>query len=110
MYYFVKIALTTALIVAITELSKKNSLFAALLASLPLVSILAMVWLFVDTRDVNKVSELATQIFWLVLPSLMLFISLPFFLKQGLGFYLAMGLAIAITAGSYSLMLMVLRQ
>lgn len=109
MYYLVKIALTTALIVAISELSKKNSLLAALLASLPLVSILAMVWLFVDTRDVNKVSELATQIFWLVLPSVMLFISLPFFLKQGLGFYFSMGLAIAATAGSYSLMLVVLR-
>lgn len=110
MYYTVKIVLTTLLIVSISELSKRNALIAALLASLPLVSILAMLWLFIDTHDVNRVAELATQIFWLVLPSLALFISLPFFLKQGLDFYVSMGLAIALTAGCYGLMLMVLKQ
>ena len=110
MYYTVKIVLTTLLIVSISELSKRNALIAALLASLPLVSILAMLWLFIDTHDVNKVAELASQIFWLVLPSLALFVSLPFFLKQGLGFYVSMGLAIVLTAGCYGLMLRVLKQ
>ena len=62
MYYTVKIVLTTLLIVSISELSKRNALIAALLASLPLVSILAMLWLFIDTHDVNRVAELACDV------------------------------------------------
>ena len=68
-YYLVKIALTTVLIVAISEIAKRSSLIGAILASVPLVSVLAMLWLYIETRDVGKVSTLATSVFWLVLPS-----------------------------------------
>jgi len=83
-YTITKVAITTILIVAISEIAKRSSLAAALLASIPLVSVLAMVWLYLDTKDVEKVSNLATSVFWLVLPSLVLFIALPLLLKQGL--------------------------
>lgn len=107
-YYLVKIAVTTVLIVLISEIAKRSSFMGALLASIPLVSVLAMVWLYVDTKDVDKVTSLATSVFWLVLPSLALFITLPLLLKQGLNFYLSMTLAIGITIGCYGLMVMVL--
>ena len=110
MYYFVKIAITTILIVLIAEIAKRNSFIAALLASIPLVSVLAMIWLYVDTKDVTKVSELATSVFWLVIPSLALFISLPLLLKQGMNFYLSMGIAITITVICYGLMVVILNQ
>ena len=80
-YYVAKIAITTILIVAISEIAKRSSFAAALLASIPLVSVLAMLWLYVDTKDVAKVSALATSVFWLVLPSLVFFITLPLLLK-----------------------------
>lgn len=108
-YYIIKIVITTCLIVGISEIAKRSSLIGALLASIPLVSVLAMFWLYVDTKDVAKVSALATSVFWLVLPSLALFIALPLLLKQGLNFYLSMVLAMAITAGSYALMLILLQ-
>lgn len=100
--------LTVALIVVISEVAKRSSFIGALLASIPLVSVLAMLWLYVETKDVEKVSELATSVFWLVLPSLALLVSLPLFLRQGFNFYLSMGLAIGITVACYGLMIAVL--
>ena len=107
-YYLIKIAITTALIVAISEIAKRSSLVGAVLASIPLISVLAMFWLYIDTKDVAKVSALASGVFWLVLPSLALFITLPLLLKQGLNFYVSISVSIGITAGCYFLMLSVL--
>ena len=107
-YYLIKIIITTLLIVAIAEISKRSSFVGALLASVPLISVLAMTWLYVDTGDVAKVSALSTSVFWLILPSLALFVMLPILLKQGIGFYISMGISIAVTAGCYWLMVTVL--
>jgi hypothetical protein len=107
-YYLVKIALTTILIVAISEIAKRSSFVGAILASIPLVSVLAMLWLYIDTRDVARVSSLSTSVFWLVLPSLALFVSLPLLLKQGLNFYLSIGISIALTVTCYWLMVTIL--
>lgn len=109
-YYIFKVAISALLIVAIAEISKRSSFIGALLASVPLVSVLAMVWLYVDTRDSDKVAALASSVFWLVLPSLALFIALPLMLKQGYNFYLSMGLSILITVGCYWLMVTLLNQ
>lgn len=109
-YYVFKVAITALLIVAIAEISKRSSFIGALLASVPLVSVLAMVWLYIDTRDSDKVAALASSVFWLVLPSLALFITLPLMLKQGYNFYLSMGLSILITIGCYWLMVTLLNQ
>ena len=109
-YYVFKVAISALLIVAIAEISKRSSFIGALLASVPLVSVLAMIWLYVDTRDSEKVAALASSVFWLVLPSLALFIALPLMLKQGYNFYLSMGLSILITIGCYWLMVTLLNQ
>jgi hypothetical protein len=108
-YYLIKIALTTGLIVAISEVAKRSSLLAAILASVPLVSVLAMIWLYIDTKDIVKVSNLATSVCWLILPSLALFVALPLLLKQGLNFYLSISVAIGLTILSYWVMLSILK-
>lgn len=102
-YYLVKIAITTVLIVAISEIAKRSSFVGAILASIPLVSVLAMVWLYIDTKDVAKVSALSSSVFWLVLPSLALFVAFPLLLKQGINFYLSLGISIGIALGCYFL-------
>lgn len=103
-YYLVKITITALLVVLIAEISKRSSFIGAVLASVPLVSVLAMIWLYIDTRDADKVAALASGIFWLVLPSLALFIVLPIMLKQGFNFYLSLGVSIVLTIGCYGLM------
>ncbi len=107
-YYITKIAITTVLIVVISEIAKRSSFVAAILASIPIISVLAMLWLYIDTKDIAKVSALATSVFWLILPSLVLFITLPLLLKQGLHFYTSITLSIGFTMGAYWLMVVVL--
>ena len=107
-YYALKIVITTLLIVLISEIAKRSSFVGAILASVPLVSVLAMLWLYIDTKNISKVSELSSSIFWLVLPSLTLFITLPLLLKQGINFYLSISLSTGITIFSYWLMISVL--
>ena len=92
------------LIVAISEIAKRSSLIGAILASIPLVSVLAMIWLYIDTKDVNKISALASSVFWLVLPSLMLFLVLPPLLKHGVNFYLSLSISVAVTVICYLIM------
>ncbi len=110
MQYAIKTIVSALLIVFVAELSKRSSLLGALLASLPLVSILAMVWLYVDTGDTYRIATLATQIFWLVLPSLVLFIALPILLKNGVAFYPSLIISIILTAVCYLLLLFVLKR
>jgi len=105
LYYSIKLALSAIIIVAVSELAKRQPAWGGLLASLPLVSLLAIVWLYVDTRDTSQVSALSLSIFWLVLPSLAFFLALPLLLRQGLGFTASLALAALVTMGAYALML-----
>ena len=110
MYYLTKLIVTCALVVAISEVAKRSSLVAAVLASFPLVSILAMIWLYLDTQEVEKVAGLARSIFWLVIPSLLLFISLPILLRSGVNFFVSLSVSIGLTAAGYFLMVLVLQK
>jgi hypothetical protein len=109
-YYLTKVAMTAVLVVLISEVAKRSSLVGAVLASVPLVSVLAMIWLYIDTRDVGRVSSLATSVFWLVIPSLALFVALPLLLRRGVQFYLALPVSIAVTVGCYVVMVAVLER
>lgn len=108
-YYATKFVLSALLIVLVSEISKRSATFGGLLASLPLVSYLGMIWLYIDTKDAQKVSDLSASIFWLVLPSLSLFIALPLLLKR-MAFVPSMLLATLVMCGCYGLMLVVLRR
>ncbi|MBI2801346.1 MAG: DUF3147 family protein [Gammaproteobacteria bacterium] len=105
-HYALKVVLSALVIVAVTEIAKRSAMFGALVASLPLTSLLAMVWLYHDTGQVMPVANLARSVFWLVLPSLVLFLVLPVLLKHGLGFWLALGLSSAATIAAYGLMVL----
>ncbi len=110
MQIFIKVIITALVVVGISELGKKFTPFAALLASLPLTSILAMVWLYTDTKDIQKISALSTSIFWAVLPSLLFFIILPLLLKQGMKFGWAMAVSTGVMFLAYTLYVLVLQK
>jgi hypothetical protein len=110
LYYVLKVAISALLIVAVTEISKRYSLAAGVLASLPIVSVLAMIWLYIDTSSIEKVSQLSTSIFWMVLPSLSLFIMLPLLLKNRLPFYPALAISALVMVLLYYLMIVVLKK
>jgi hypothetical protein len=108
-YYATKILISAALVVLVAELAKRSSLAGAILASIPLVSVLAMIWLYMDTHDVAQVASLARGIFWLVLPSLALFLALPLLLQRGFGFYVSLAISIGVTVIAYFGMVVVSR-
>lgn len=110
LYYAIKVIISALLIVAVSEIAKRSTGFAALVASLPLTSLLAFVWLHMETASPDKIADLSSQIFWLVLPSLLLFLLLPLLLKHGLSFWVSLGLSMAATAGCYIALLPLLRR
>lgn len=107
--FLVKILISALVIAGVSELGKKWSFAAAILASLPLTSILAMLWLYRDTHNTGKIIELSHGIFWAVLPSLFFFIIFPVFLKKGFGFGWALALACLAMALAYGLYVAILK-
>ena len=99
--YAAKIVITIALVVAVSEVSKRSSLFAAVLASLPITSLLAFIWLYTGTGNAAAVANLSQSIFWLVLASLPLFLVLPALLRRGVVFWPALAAACAVTVVAY---------
>jgi hypothetical protein len=110
MQYFIKTIITALVIVGISEIGKKFSPIAAILASLPLTSILAMIWLYSDTKDIQKIIDLSSNIFWAVLPSLIFFLVLPILLKSGFKFSIAMVLSAVAMFIAYSIYVIILQK
>lgn len=103
--YGIKVALTALVVVAVSELARRSSVWAAALASLPLTSLLAFVWLYLGSGDAGRVALLAQDIFWMVLPSLVLFLLLPVLLRGGWPFWLSLALSVVATGLCYAAML-----
>jgi len=103
MQFLIKIIVSAFIIAGVSELAKRFTPIAAILASLPLTSILAMIWLYHDTKNVEKISHLSIDIFWAVLPSLLFFIALPLLLKTGMKFTWAMSLSALVMFIGYTL-------
>ncbi len=100
-YYAIKFCISASLIVLISEIARRSTGFAALIASLPLTSLLAFVWLGVEGAEPEKIAELSSQIFWLIMPSLVLFPLLAFLLRAGVNVWCSLALASAATVFAY---------
>jgi hypothetical protein len=99
--YAVKVLVSAAVIVAVSEIARRDHPGAAALASLPLTSLLAFVWLYLETGDTQRIGALSIGIFWLVLASLPLFLLLPWLLRAGWTFWTSLAAACLATAGIY---------
>jgi hypothetical protein len=100
--FLIKILISALLIAAASELAKRSTLAASILVSLPLTSILALSFLYYETRDPARTGELSLGIFWAVLPSLLFFLVLPLLLRAGFRFVPALALACAAMAAAYA--------
>ncbi len=110
LYYIIKVLLSAVTIVAITEISKRSTLIGSVVASIPLVSLLAFVWLYIDTKNVQKIADLSQGIFWLVIPSLVFFAVFPVFLRKNYDFWLSIGLSLILMLIAYFVMLFILKK
>ncbi len=91
-----KYLITAALVVLISEVVKSTGKLGALIAALPLVTVLVLIWLHVEGQSVEKISEHAWYTFWYVVPTLPMFLLLPFLLSR-LNFWLALGTSAIVT-------------
>lgn len=108
LYLFLKAALSGVIVAAVSEIAKRNPAFGALVASLPLVSLLAIIWLWRDTGDAERIAAHAQATFWLVLPSPPMFLVLPAMLRYGVGFWPSLTASCALTVALYFLTLWLL--
>lgn len=108
LYLAVKAVVSAILIVAVSEIAKRSPAFGVLVASLPLVSVLGMVWLWRDTQDSARLADHAQATFWYVLPSLPMFLLIPAMLRAGAPFWLALIAGIGLTTAFYLAMTAIL--
>lgn len=108
-YYAIKVAVSAFLIVLVSELSKRSTLLGSIFASLPLVSFIAIFWIYLETKDTKQISALSGDIFWLVLPSLLFFVIFPLLLKRQFNFYLAFGISALVMVAGYFLLTLLLK-
>jgi hypothetical protein len=99
-----KALLSGALIVAIAEIGKRLPTLGALIASLPLVSVLGMMLLWRQRPDAENMAIHAEATFWYVLPSLPMFLLIPALLRGGISFWLALAAGCVLTILLYLLM------
>ena len=102
-HYFIKVFISSAIIVLVSEIAKRDNLLGGLIASIPIVSVLSMIWLYIDTNDIDKVKALANGILWMIFPSMSFFIVLPILINFGIKFYLSLTISILITMVCYLL-------
>src|SRR5687767_181545 len=105
LYFILKAALSGLIIALISTVSKRFPGVGALIASLPLISVLGMVWLWRDRPDVANMADHAQATFWFVLPSLPMFLAIPAMLRAGVGFWVALLAGCLLTIILYSLMI-----
>jgi hypothetical protein len=86
LYLAVKALISGVIIAIVSEIAKRSPGLGALILSLPLISILAFIWLWRDTGDQEGIAALAQSTFWFVLPTLPMFLVLPALLRGGMGF------------------------
>jgi hypothetical protein len=101
LYLLIKAALSGVIVAAVSEIARRSPGFGALVASLPLVSILGMIWLWRDTRDIERLAAHAQATFWFVLPSLPMFLAIPALLRRGTPFWGALAAGCALTIALY---------
>jgi hypothetical protein len=102
LYLFIKAAVSGAIVAEVSEIARRYPGWGGLLASLPLTSLLAMIWLWRDSRDPERVAALVGSTFWFILPSLPMFLVLPWLLRSGTAFWLAMAISVAGTLLLYA--------
>lgn len=107
-YILIKTLITATVVVAVSEIARRSSLFAGLIASIPLVSFLAIIWLYWETKNSQKIVDLSYSIILMIIPSLTFFIVLPFVMKLQSSFVISMIVATVSTIIAYWLFILLL--
>jgi len=103
-----KYLLTAAMVVLISEVAKRSDRLGGFIAALPVMTLLTLFWLYIENQGEEKIANHAYYTFWYVIPTLPMFLFFPYLLPK-LGFWLTMGISIAITVACFGLFVLALK-
>jgi hypothetical protein len=109
-FWLIKLVLSALVIVVISEVAKRSGWLGGLIGSLPIVSILTIIWVYLEQQRTDIIMDLSISILYFILPSLVLFLSLPILLKRGAPFWGALSVALTLTLVAYGLFFGVLQR
>ena len=92
-----KYAITAFVIVLVSEIAKRSDKMGALISSLPFVTFMVMIWLYIEKQGTQKIANHAYYTFWYVLPTLPMFLVMPWLLSKGVNFWASLGVCVGIT-------------
>lgn len=104
-----KYLVTAAVVVLVSEAAKRGDRLGGLIAALPMVTVLTLVWLYVERQPDEKIANHAWYTFWYVVPTLPMFLVFPFLLPR-LGFWLTLAASAAVTLASFGLFAVLVRR
>ena len=103
-----KYFLTAAMVVLISEIAKRSDKLGGFIAALPLVTLLTLTWLYIEDQSEEKIANHAYYTFWYVIPTLPMFLLFPYLLPK-LGFWMTMGISIAVTVICFGLFTLLMK-
>lgn len=109
-YLIVKYAVTALVVVVVSEVAKRGDRIGALIASLPLVTLLVMIWLHFEKQPQEKIANHAYYTFWYVLPTMPMFLLMPWMIRKGVGFWPSLGAGCLLTFGCFALAVVLLKR
>jgi F0F1-type ATP synthase assembly protein I len=107
-YLIIKYLITAAVVVLVSEFAKANDKLGSLVAALPLVTLLTLIWLYVEHQPTTKIANHAYYTFWYVIPTLPMFLLFPYLLPK-LGFWLTLIGCIVFTLAVFYLYALLLK-
>ena len=105
-----KLFLSALVIVVVTKIQLVNDRLSALLIALPITSLVAMIWMHLDNQSSQRLANHAEGTFWFVLPTLPMFLIIPWMLRHHWGFWATLAVNCLITIALFWLTVVVLRR
>ena len=102
-FYADEIRTNCVCIILVSEIAKRTDKLGALIASLPLVTVMVMIWLYVEKQNSQKIADHAYYTFWYVIPTLPMFLVMPWLLGKGVHFWAALLVCIILTFACFAL-------
>lgn len=110
MFLIAKYAITAFVIVVVSELAKRSDRMGALISALPFVTVLVMIWLYLEKQGSQKIGNHAYYTFWYVIPTLPMFLVMPWLLTKGINFWVCLAICVFVTFGCFILTAFIARR
>ena len=102
LYFWIKAGISGLIAAGVSEIARRYPGWGGLVASLPLTSLMALMWTWRDSGDPVKIVSLSAGTMWFILPSLPLFLIIPWLIRSGVGFWAAIGIGCVVTLALYA--------